>query len=469
MTTDIWQPGSALVNATETNTTEEHIVASSGQTDFILLVNAYSVGTNGIAVYRNGQRLVSGVDYTETNTTTITLTSNLPVVTGELFTLVVSIITSSVTLAQAAATSATASATSAASSAANAAASAASFTLATQAEAEAGTQNTHYMSPLRVWQAIAKYLTSIVTQPANDNSSNAASTAYVDRAINNKNLVINGDFRIAQRGASQALTTTPAYGSVDRWAFYQNGSANGVAAQVASGLAAFQNAFKLGRTAGSALTGTLLAQTAFESNECTQYQGKTVTLSFWARAGANFSAAGSQMNVILYSGTGIDQSLASMGAWTGVAQAVNSNQAITTGWVKYSFTVTLGSTITQLGLALSYIPVGTAGADDNLYGTGVQIEQSPVATNFEYRSYSEELRRCQRYFWKGIGGKNLNPTAGTANVGVQTTFPVTMRTTPTVIASGTIAYTNADCVVGYGNVASGAWADMQTVTASAEI
>lgn len=285
----------------------------------------------------------------------------------------------------------------------------------------------------------------------------------------NKNTIINGDFRIAQRGASQALTTTPSYGSVDRWAFYQNGSANGVAAQVSAGLAAFQNAFKLGRNAGAALTGTLVAQTAFETNDCTQYQGKTVTLSFWAKAGANYSASSALMNIILYSGTGIDQSLASIGAWTGVVQAINANQAITTGWVRYSFTATLGSTITQLGIALSYSPVGTAGADDNIYITGVQFELGSVATNFEYRHYSEELRRCQRYYWKGIGGKGLSAASATANISVQATFPVTMRTTPTVTASGNIEYVNPDCVVGYGLVAAGAWADMQTVTASAEL
>jgi hypothetical protein len=56
------------------------------------------------------------------------------------------------------------------------------LTKASELDAETGTDNTLYMTPLTVWQAIEKYLTNIVTRPANDNSNNAATTAYADRA-----------------------------------------------------------------------------------------------------------------------------------------------------------------------------------------------------------------------------------------------------------------------------------------------
>jgi len=71
---------------------------------------------------------------------------------------------------------------------------------------------------------------------------------------------------------------------------------------------------------------------------------------------------------------------------------------------------------------------------------GVQLEVGSTATDFEQRSYGEELALCQRYYQK-LGGQ------GTMAVGAYTTstrldcvvaFPVEMRTTPSLtLASGT--------------------------------
>ena len=38
--------------------------------------------------------------------------------------------------------------------------------------------------------------------------------------------------------------------------------------------------------------------------------------------------------------------------------------------------------------------------------TGVQLEEGSVATSFEHRSISDELRRCQRYYiqYGGVNG-----------------------------------------------------------------
>ena len=80
--------------------------------------------------------------------------------------------------------------------------------------------------------------------------------------------------------------------------------------------------------------------------------------------------------------------------------------------------------------------------NNEFYLTGVQLEVGSVATPFEHRSYGEELRLCQRYFYKvqgdsgervGIGGCAVNSTEFRMNV----TFPVAMRQLPGISGTGT--------------------------------
>ena len=257
------------------------------------------------------------------------------------------------------------------------------------------------------------------------------------------NRIINGAFDVAQRGTTYALTNAVVYGSVDRWNVWQGGaSAAGIANQVASGLDTFRYALKLGRNSGSALTNTFNVLTALETANSISLQGKTVTLSFYAKAGANFSATSNNINVTLYTGTGTDQSAATVSSWTGTATPISTTQAITTSWVRYSFTATLGATVSQIGVLIVYTSTGTAGADDNLYITGVQLEEGASASAFERRSYGTELALCQRYYYRtpivsaGSLG-TVNVTSATTSV-TNTPFHTQMRITPTSLEqSGT--------------------------------
>ena len=76
---------------------------------------------------------------------------------------------------------------------------------------------------------------------------------------------------------------------------------------------------------------------------------------------------------------------------------------------------------------------------NEFYLTGVQFEVdhtgSGVATDFEHRSFGQELALCQRYFWNdpepssgfGYYATRFGNTAAFANI----ECPVTMRTAPT--------------------------------------
>jgi hypothetical protein len=272
-----------------------------------------------------------------------------------------------------------------------------------------------------------------------------------------KNRIINGAMDVWQRGTTYALTNTNAYGSVDRWAVYQATTANGIANQVASGLTGFQYALKLGRNSSATTTGAIQMTQVLETVNSIPLAGQTVTFSFYAKAGANFSATSSNLGVYLATGTGTDQSSSSFttSGWTGNSALINTTQAITTTWTRYSFTTTIASTATQVGLQLYYSPTGTAGADDNVYITGVQLEIGSTATPFERRLYGQELINCQRYYWRIIfetashvvgGGFATSSTSSR----VFTTFPVTMRTAPSALEqSGTAnQYTVQTATVG---------------------
>jgi hypothetical protein len=89
--------------------------------------------------------------------------------------------------------------------------------------------------------------------------------------------------------------------------------------------------------------------------------------------------------------------------------------------------------------------------------TGVQMELGATATEFEHRTYGDELALCQRYYINtstiGVHGNTVgqacDATIG-ANYHVPIVFPTTMRAAPTMVWSewassgfGTSAYFQA--------------------------
>ena len=218
-----------------------------------------------------------------------------------------------------------------------------------------------------------------------------------------KNRIINGAFGIWQRGTTYALTSSQAYGSADRFGFWEDTSASGVANQYSTSVpSGFQYAVKLGRNNAATNTGGISMRQAIETVNSFDLAGQTVTLSFYAKAGANFSSTSNTLNVLVISGTSADQSMATMGTWTGYATPVSSSCTLTTSYQQFTFTGTVSSSALQLGIWIYYSPTGTAGADDNVYVTGVQLEKGSTATSFDYRPYGTELALCQRYYEKSF-------------------------------------------------------------------
>ena len=278
-------------------------------------------------------------------------------------------------------------------------------------------------------------------------SSTSTGLRYQGSMAAGKNLIINGGFDIWQRGTgSIALGALGDY-TADRWQGYRGpGSTSTVSRQVTgdtTNLPFIQYCARVQRNSGNTSTASILFVNSSETINSIPYAGKSITFSFYARAGANFSATSSQLTVQLQTGTGTDQN-ALMTGYTGLTNAVNSTATLTTTWQRFTYTATLGATITEIAPYFTFAPTGTAGANDYYEITGVQVEIGSVATNFTRAggTIQGELAACQRYYQRinTIGNTYALLASGFANSTTQSLmtvpFKTVMRTTPTSIGYG---------------------------------
>ena len=194
-------------------------------------------------------------------------------------------------------------------------------------------------------------------------------------AIGRKNLIINGDFQVNQRGVSSGHTASGANEyTLDRWKIL---------------------------TSGQSITWT-------------GTYSKTVTVP-----------AGGFTQIIeglsIRTGTYVI-------SWTGTATCTVDGISKSSG---DTFTLTEGTNCTVT------FSSGTV--------ANVQVEQGDAASQFESRSYGEELALCQRYFLKlnTEGASTYAIIAGSGWTSAYTylpyPFPVTMRSNPSVSSVGIIS------------------------------
>ena len=281
-------------------------------------------------------------------------------------------------------------------------------------------------------------------------TNSSASSIYQSLTGNNnsyRNKLINGDFNIWQRGTSFADpgTSAAAYTS-DRWQAYRNNGSSGITtSRQTSGLIGFQYALRLQRNSSNNKANEMFILQMLETVNSIPLAGQTVTLSFYAKAGTNFSAASNVFTANILTGTGTDQSAFSSGEnlsgvpnLTGGAIAINQNFNTTTSWARYSVTGTLASNITQVGVRLYYTPSGTAGAADFIEITGIQLELGSVATPYEPISFVDELSQCQRYFIRYTDSQYYAQWTSSGFTRFQISLPVTQRIAGAFSYTGTL-------------------------------
>jgi len=274
-------------------------------------------------------------------------------------------------------------------------------------------------------------------------SSTSTGLRYQGSQAGGKNAVINGGMDIWQRGTSIAMTAAELF-TADRWFVYRGGLVTGgTISRQTSGFNFSRYGLRLQRDSGNTSTQPLYLNSTLETQDSIGYAGQTMTFSFYAKAGANYSG-GALLGRVLY-GTGTDQRVTS---FTGIAVAISVSATLTTSYQRFQGTATVNAAATEIGFDFGYTPTGTASTNDWVEITGVQFELGSIATTFQRAggTLQGELAACQRYYYRNlVGSTNYGFFAwGIGQGGTSALFaianPVTMRTTPTVVEFSNLGF-----------------------------
>ena len=267
------------------------------------------------------------------------------------------------------------------------------------------------------------------------NSSGIATfSAFVptsQEALSHRNRIINGAMQVWQRG-----TTFASQGNgqndytADRWAIGHNNSHMAAVTRATGPANDFIYCARIQRDSGNSQTDQMRFHTALETLDVRSLRNKILTISYYARKGANYSEANSKITGVRIAtgeNTDGDPNAYSGGNWTNSTTILTGTPTLTTSWQRFTHTTSAVSTsANSMIIEFRHTPVGTAGADDYYEITGIQLEIGSVATPFEHRTFQEEELRCQRYFWKlpsTIYGGVYGSSYGFCNF----SLPVTMR------------------------------------------
>ena len=287
-----------------------------------------------------------------------------------------------------------------------------------------------------------------------------------------KNIVINGAMNVSQRATSETSTATTDY-LVDRFRSTNSGGRSLTYSQESDAPDGFANSLKIkvASTFSTGATDLLGIGQLFEGQDVQHLKKGTsgalaTTLSFHIKSNltgnvvvelldrdsafrhivalVNISSANTwEYKTVTFPGDtsgALDDDNAArfdFHIYFGAGSNFTSG-TLATSWASY----VAGNR--AAGLSLNSNNFGSS-TDNFISITGVQLEVGSVATEFEHRSFGEELALCQRYYHTTdhIGGS----TAHAAHIlGVFTTIrgffgidvPVAMRATPSVSMAGSI-------------------------------
>jgi len=301
----------------------------------------------------------------------------------------------------------------------------------------------------------------------------AETTQEVRNAIGagRKNLIINGAMQVAQRATQVTGVTSDGYKTVDRFSMAFNSFGTHTVEQSTDSPSGFYNSLKITCTTANTpshgdyvffrapLEGQDFTHLNFGSSDA-----KQLTLSFWVKSNKTGTIGQEcQMSGSIERTADVTINQADTWEYKTVLIPANTVNAISAdNSTGFSVWFWLNSGTGYKGTpnpTWGTYSTGRAGTvtlkygesvDDYVAITGVQLEVGSQATDFEHRSYGEELALCQRYYQKS---RNPDKFSGDSNRGGEVSFrgytstssssyqwypfPVTMRIAPTITIEGT--------------------------------
>jgi len=283
------------------------------------------------------------------------------------------------------------------------------------------------------------------------------------KALGDKNLIINGSMTVAQRGTSG--TSTADIYTVDRFAIGHGSPVNAMTFEQSTDAPNnFKNSIKVtaGTGASASTTGYALLRQAIEGQNIAHIgfgtsAAKAIILSFYVKSSLTGTFGVSMRNQAGTRAYGGTYAISSANTWEYVTVAFPAD----TGGTWPTDTGIGFHMQWDLGAGSNYdIAAGSWTDGTNMFGvegtvkltettnatwqmTGVQLEIGDVATPFEHRSFGDELAKCQRYYYKadmnGVGS-SWHPNslaAGTGYLIEKVYYPVAMRANPTGTTTAT--------------------------------
>ena len=272
-----------------------------------------------------------------------------------------------------------------------------------------------------------------------------------------KNRVINGDFKIAQRGTSFTSTSSAnnddTY-NLDRWYVLSDGNDAVDITQTTTVPTGAQNSIGLDVETINKKFG--IAQ-IIEASNCYDAIGGNVTLSFQAKVSSTTKLDNVKCAIVAWSGTADTVTSDIISAWgaegtnpTLIANATYENSPanlnVTTSFASYSVTANVDTASTKNIILFIWSDVTDTTLGDFLYITNVQLEKGSTATSFDYRPYGTELALCKRYCSKLDSASNVNTVYAVGEIYNATlglamiTLPMQMRSSPSITVNSTFQF-----------------------------
>ena len=111
--------------------------------------------------------------------------------------------------------------------------------------------------------------------------------------------------------------------------------------------------------------------------------------------------------------------------------------------MRYTHSVTFAANVNQISVNFASNSAGTAGADDSLQITGIQLEVGDTATDFEHEDTGTTLRNCHRYYQLINVPQGYYNTLQSTAVYHSLQYPTIMRAAANATEHTTIRYFNS--------------------------